>query len=205
MFLSRTIDSFVNRRFLRILKETVLQALFPRVCPVCGEILKLPRRWAKELTEPAYSGTLFPEEIRRLRSILICRDCLAKINYVSGPTCRICSKPIDPDAEDLCDLCIKKSRSFDRGFALLVHDDTAKKILYDLKFRNRRDNADWIGFDMALHFAGQIRRWKPDVLIPVPLHKKRMRERGFNQALLIAESFSFWLEKLYHYRQYQVQ
>ncbi|MBR3308583.1 MAG: ComF family protein [Lachnospiraceae bacterium] len=42
-----------------------------------------------------------------------------------------------------------------------------------------------------------ISEWNAEVMLPVPLHKKRFRERGFNQAQLIAERISFWLSKLF--------
>ena len=189
--------TFFSDAFFSIAKKTALQLLFPRTCPLCGRLLSLPPGWAHALSVRTCSGAPSPDELQTFRSILLCEECQEKIRYVSEPKCRICSRPIEEGEGFLCDQCIKKEHAFSRGSALLVHDDVAKKILYDLKFRNMRDNADWIGFEMAFHMAEQLCLWQPQVLLPVPLHKKRKRERGFNQAALIADHCSFWLEKLF--------
>ena len=111
--------------------------------------------------------------------------------------CRKCSKPLAFENELYCETCQKAKRWFDRGKSLWIHDDSARKIVYDLKFHNKRDNADLIAFEMAVQMESVILRWNAEVILPVPLHKKRLRERGFNQAQLIAERLSFWLSKLF--------
>ena len=179
------------------IKELFLTVLFPKVCPVCGKALSLPRGWSKILTDRSHRSGLSAEEIRRYCSALICKECIRAVSFVADPSCAVCSRPLDQSEEPLCDLCSKKAFSFDRGKALTVHAGAGKKILYDLKFHNMREYADTVGFFLALRFADEIRKWKGEALIPVPLHKKRMRERGFNQAFLIAARTSFWLEKLF--------
>ena len=169
---------------ISLLKEVFTQLLFPRVCPVCGELLTLPSARQKQSIDVYLSG-------------MICKNCRNRLNFLSGPCCAKCSKPLTSEEEIFCDFCRKKKRFFDSGSALLLHDETAKKLIYGLKFRNKRDNAELLGFLMALQFQEVLTLWKADALIPVPLHKKRLRERGFNQAELIAETFSFWLKKLY--------
>lgn len=156
--------------------SVVLQILFPRVCPVCGEIL---HKKLKEADEPPF----------------ICETCRKTLVFLREPGCLKCSRPVE-DEEEYCEECRQKKRAFDRGKALFLHDDAARKILYDLKFQNRRDNADYVGYEMACQFAQTMQRWKIEALVPVPLHKKRLRQRGFNQAETIANALSFWLEKL---------
>ncbi|MBR5931861.1 MAG: ComF family protein [Lachnospiraceae bacterium] len=160
---------------LRKIISVLLQILFPRVCPLCGMIL--PKR-LKEADQPPF----------------ICASCREELSFLSEPGCLKCSRPV-PEEEEYCEECKKKKRYFNRGRALLLHDDNARKILYDLKFQNRRDNADFIGYEMARQFAELSGRWKIEALIPVPLHKRRLRQRGFNQAETIANAFSYWLEK----------
>lgn len=180
------------------LKERLLQLLFPRVCPVCGEILKLPPKWYHVQIFSA-NGQPFGKFIKHCHQILICPACVSKLNPVSEPACAKCSRPLDDPDDFYCDVCAAADHAFDAGAALWAHDDIARKIIYDLKFHNKRDNADLIGFEMALHLKEHLDLWNAEVLIPVPLHKKRLRERGFNQAQLIAEKLSFWLEVLYGY------
>lgn len=105
-----------------------------------------------------------------------------------------CSKPLEDEEEEFCEDCRGRKRQFDQGWGMLLHDDITRKILYDLKFHNRRDNADFVGHAMAGYFADQLKIWNAQALIPVPLHKKRQKRRGYNQAELIAEKMAFWLE-----------
>ena len=217
-------NTYINSRTLQLLRESCLQIMFPRVCPVCGQILKQPPKWNRILLpgqdlrqlrsfspadsfspirrySPSPGVAPIPDEaINYCRSGMICPDCFRTLNYVKEPVCRKCSKPLFEEDEQLCEMCRKSQRFFDAGSALLMHDEPTKKILYDLKFHNHRDNAELIGFETALRKIEEFRLWKPQAIIPVPLHKKRFRERGFNQAQLLSEKISFWLEKLYGYR-----
>lgn len=75
----------------------------------------------------------------------------------------------------------------------MMHDDAAKKILYDLKYSNRRDHADMLAGEAAYRYHGLIEFWHPDVMIPVPLHKTRELKRGFNQAEVLARKLRQYL------------
>lgn len=190
---------FQAREIVLTIKEVFLQLLFPPVCPVCGKILKLPKMGNLLFRAFIFSNihilNITPPS--DFRSFMICDECITKLPYVREPRCICCSRPLEAEDEIYCDICRRRSLFFDGGSALFLHDATAKKIIYDLKFHNLRDNARFLGFEFALRFHDLIFFWKPDVCIPVPLHKKRFRQRSFNQAQLIAEWFSFWIEKLY--------
>ena len=166
------------RLFLKTPRAVLLQLLFPRVCPVCGKILP------KKITqgeEPPF----------------ICSFCEKKLHYPEEPRCLCCSKSVSDPEEEFCEDCRKRKRFFDHGKSLLIHDDYARRILYDLKFGNRRDNADFLGYEMAKQFGDMLSLWNVQALIPVPLHPRRFRQRGYNQAEEIAKKFSYWLEELY--------
>lgn len=188
-------------KYLHLLKELILQLLFPRACPICGELLKLPKGWLSLLSSEGSTSRCihdaFLKSISACRSLFICPECYSSLSFVEEPVCRKCSKPLVFDDEYFCENCQKGNLYFDQGKALWIHDDAARKVVYDLKFQNNRDNADLIGFEMALRMKELVVCWKAEVFIPVPLHKKRLRERDFNQAQLIAEKTSFWLEKLF--------
>ena len=166
-----------QKNILRKAEAAFWQLLFPRVCPVCGQILQ------KKLTE----GNDPP---------FICPSCYGKLQFTGENGCLKCSRPI-PEEEEFCEDCRKRKLFFDQGRALLLHDERARQILYDLKYHNRRDNADFLGYEMAVQMALTLRAWKPDALIPVPLHPRRQRTRGYNQAELIAQALSFWTQQLF--------
>ena len=151
------------------MKEKLVRILYPRVCPVCGEILSL--------SPPAANP-------------YICSGCYSKLKATAGALCCVkCGKVLKEDEEYLCDVCKKRTRYFDEGRSLLLHNDEAKKILYDLKYSDLRDNVDFAGKELASVFAPWVAARRISAVIPVPLHAKRRRERGFNQAELVAARF----------------
>lgn len=158
-------------------KDSALQLLFPRVCPVCKDILTDAER---------AEGNPF-----------LCRYCLKKLQFVSDPVCMKCGAPLPEDAKEYCVNCENRERNYDRGASLLIHDDNARTILYDLKYSGKKENADFLGLEAARDLGPKIIRWQPEVLIPVPLHRKRELERGFNQAALLADKLAENLEALY--------
>ena len=78
----------------------------------------------------------------------------------------------------------------------MLHDDYARKTVYDLKDSAINDNADFIGLEIAYRYGRQIEMWAPDAMIPVPVHPERLKERGFNQAQLIADKIVLYMKKL---------
>lgn len=158
-----------------MITEVILQVLFPRACVVCGKLLVLPRRWYRML----YGEDKAEKE--KIRQAYVCGRCRAIPGICTG------SFNIKAWTGSGIKRCIN-------GFALMPHSDSAKKILYDLKFHDRRVNAEFAGFEMAARLGEHI---EEGVIFPVPLHKSRLRQRGFNQSELIAESFAYWSRRLY--------
>lgn len=158
-------------------KNKILRILYPEVCPVCGEILT--------------------EENRYEENPYICRFCYKKAGFITGPCCLKCSKPLEDETQVLCRDCRERERYFDLGFALLSHDEGAKKVIYGLKFDHKLDNAAFPSLEIALRYGQRLLDLETEVLIPVPLHKSRQRERGYNQARILSEKISEFIEGLY--------
>lgn len=136
--------------------------LFPRRCPVCGEI-----------TEPAGS--------------LICPSCLPKLSLIWQPTCKKCGKEIADSTEEFCESCKKHRRSFEYGLALFHYNEAARHSMAQIKYNNKREYLDFYGAAMAARYGHAFQRMGADCLIPVPIHPSRRRERGFNQAEVLAD------------------
>ncbi len=142
-------------------KETILNVLFPRHCPVCGEIVK------------PLGG-------------LICPACFHKLSFVKQPVCKKCGKEIQDAAEEFCGDCTKRRHAFESGLALMNYDETARRSMAWIKYKNKREYLDFYGAALAARYEKQIRRIHADVLVPVPVHPSRKRARGFNQAEVLA-------------------
>ena len=63
-------------------------------------------------------------------------------------------------------------------------------MIYRFKYGKRREYAEFLGWEMAKYFEDDIRKWKAEALIPVPIHKSRKQQRGYNQAELLAAELS---------------
>ena len=166
----------MKKRYIRKLADAASGLVFPRICPVCGHIL----------TENSIKGSPNP---------YICRKCYEILNFPQNPRCLRCSRPIMNELQEYCRSCERERKHFDQGIALMMHDIAAQKIIYDLKFSNKRDNADMLAFEAVQKCRDMILFWNPDMMIPVPLSRRKERDRGFNQALLLADRLSLYLEE----------
>ena len=96
--------------------------------------------------------------------------------------CLICANSISVN-QFVCGPCLTRTPHFDRTQALFRYEDPIRKMITQLKFHEQLRFAYLCGNLLAQKMQGSAKL--PDVIIPVPLHKKRLRERGFNQALEI--------------------
>jgi ComF family protein len=139
----------------------IQNCLFPPTCLLCGR--------------PGYS------------SRDLCCDCHHDLSR-NAVHCPRCASPMEADTppDCLCGQCIKRLPAFDNVHAPFLFHDAMRYLIHGLKFQRRFENARLLG---AL-FAETIDATTPlpDLLLPVPLHPVRYRERGFNQAIEIAKN-----------------
>lgn len=143
-------------------KDTILNILFPRRCPVCGEIVR-----------PAGG--------------LICLSCLQKLSFIKSPTCKKCGKEIRDEAAELCGDCMAHRHAFEYGLALVNYDEAARDSMAQIKYNNKREYIDFYGAAICARYRRRILRMGVDAVVPVPVHASRRRKRGFNQAELLAD------------------
>ena len=136
--------------------------LFPRRCPVCGDIV-LPV------------------------GELICPGCRKKLSPVKEPRCMKCGKELLREEEEYCFDCLRHPGSFARGYSVFNYTDEASDSMAAVKYKNRREYLDFYGEEAIRRLAEPFSRKRPDCLIPVPVHPKRLRKRGFNQAGVLAD------------------
>jgi len=119
----------------------------------------------------------------------ICASCWADFSLLSGPVCPRCGKPFDsPDAlqyspEHACRDCRTNSPHFDQVLSVGHFEGALREAIHQFKYRPCRS----LGRPLGTWMAGNVRLLEIDLIIPVPLHVKRLRQRGFNQALLLAQ------------------
>ncbi len=109
------------------------------------------------------------------------------VEYVREPACKRCGKPVSDVRAEFCGDCLRQSHVFDQGKALWVYKGDVKRSIYRLKYSNRREYGISYGQEIVRVYGGWIREKGIQIILPIALHKKRLRQRGFNQAEIIAE------------------
>jgi ComF family protein len=115
----------------------------------------------------------------------VCAFCWEAILPITPPVCDICGDPLPTWREASiesarCARCRRRRVAIDRGRAVGVYDGALRQILHAFKYEGRRTIAAPVARLMAQ--AGQQLLATADVVVPVPLHRRRERSRGFNQA-----------------------
>ena len=121
---------------------------------------------------------------------MVCPECVPKIKFILGATCMKCGKPLDGEYEEYCHDCIHKSFDYIRGVAAFSYSKEMKRSMYGFKYNNRREYSKFYAEAICDANSNIIKSWDAEVLIPVPLHPKRQRTRGYNQATVLAKSLS---------------
>lgn len=106
---------------------------------------------------------------------------------VREPVCMKCGKPLSKEEAEYCPDCLRRKHRYEKRRAVFLYDRVMRASISRFKYHNRREYADFYAEELLRAHGRMLRSWQPDALIPVPLHKSRMRKRGFNQAALVAE------------------
>lgn len=148
--------------------ETAIRLLYPPRCPLCDQI----------------------RPIRVSPGSLVCEDCREKLPWAAEPLCMKCGKPVGVPEREFCEDCESAGHLFEQGRAAFTYSGLIRKSVYRMKFQNRRDYLDFYAYAMVLAGEQYLRYWRPEVLVPVPMHWKKRAARGYNQAELLAERIS---------------
>ncbi len=118
----------------------------------------------------------------------ICRS-LGKPECAAEPLCKKCGKPLEEEAREYCLDCERRMPPFVQGCAAFVYRGMEDGI-DRWKNQNRRCYTSFFASEMMRLCAGKMTRWKPEVIVPVPVHPRKRRMRGYNQAELLGEELA---------------
>jgi ComF family protein len=154
---------------MRPLLAPLAELLFPARCLGCGK------------------------QLGSSRPPLLCKDCQTGIAIISPPFCPSCGAP---SATRFCRYCQQHPFAFDRARSVVVYQEPVRSLIHQLKF-----NGSLAGLSSFAALAEEADNaaffQEPDLLLPVPLHIRRLRWRGFNQSLFLAKAcFPAWKEKI---------
>lgn len=127
------------------------------------------------------------------RGDYVCQNCLDKAQRIIAPFCAKCSEPFSGaiDGQFTCANCAHRSLAFDAAVSAYRSRGVVRFIILQLKYNRqlhlRHPVAEWL--QEAMNDARLSQR-RFDLIVPVPLHPARFRERGFNQAEMLANILS---------------
>lgn len=146
----------------------------------------------------SFFATLFPSDCRLCGSPLVnisrlpvCRPCLADVRPITGGVCSVCgervSSPFVPTTgETRCGLCQRLQPPFVKAVAYGSYDRGLRELIHLLKYEQVKPAAVVLGRMLAEAISG-MNSDSTCVVVPVPLHARKLRQRGFNQSELIAQ------------------
>jgi competence protein ComFC len=136
----------------------------------------------------ALADLFFPQRCvgcERRASDLLCRDCFEALPTIGRPVCARCGMPTAFETF-VCDECKGVDFGFESARAPLRYEGVGKEIVHSLKYRGYTAVVERLAAPLMLGALDGGRRY--DAVVPVPLHRSRLRRRGFNQAELLARS-----------------
>ena len=133
--------------------------IYPKTCCFCGKVSE------KEL----------------------CKECAEKVVYITEPRCK-CGKPVRYEEQEYCYDCQKNVHTYEQGRSIWMHKMPVSLSIYQFKYKNRRIYGEFYAKEMFSIYGRLIREWGVEVIIPIPLHRKKKRLRGYNQAEIIARN-----------------
>ncbi len=159
---------------LKKIRRYMTDVFFPRQCPVCKEALP------------------FSADPKLPLSALICRDCICELSFINGPVCKKCGKELSEANQNvgLCNDCQKHIRLFSKNVSVLNYTSIEREILADLKYRGKREYAEPLALIAAMYLEKSQSLPPIDVVVAVPVHKERLKKRGYDQAALLARAIA---------------
>ena len=108
------------------------------------------------------------------------------------PSCLICEDYLN-DELFVCKSCLSNlqlHKNSDPGYiAVFQYNNSIKKLIFELKYNSRPEICEILGKEAARHLSDIFQK-ENSILLPVSLHKKRIKKRGYNQSLYIAKGIS---------------
>lgn len=154
-----------GNRVLRAALQTGLDMIYPARCLSCGVVVDGP--------------------------LGLCGSCWPKTPFIGGTVCDACGVPLPGDSpHDVvhCDECLSAPREWDQGRAVLLYRDLARKLVLGFKHGDKVELAQPAGTWLAQAAEPML---DPDTLIvPIPLHWRRMMKRRYNQSALLAKAMA---------------
>lgn len=115
----------------------------------------------------------------------ICDDCYEHMPFIKEPTCDICGGTLVGKGS-VCIECKNRTMTFDKCYCILEYRDEVRSKIIALKQNGKKHIAETFAYlveDKVMPLLENI-----DIIIPVPIHEERVKERGFNQSEVLCKN-----------------
>lgn len=144
--------------------NSFLAFIFPSYCLICDSPLREDER-------------------------IICGNCWARMEIISDNFCQLCGCPIGP-GRLICDSCRRGGHYFSFNRSLGPFNQRYQILIHSLKYERMTNLTTKLGEKLVFLLRGEPRFAPAQGIVPVPLHPTKLRERGYNQSLLLAREVS---------------
>ena len=141
-----------------------LDLIYPPRCPVCGKV-------------------------KDLKGGKICPACSILLPHPGSNRCMKCSRPV-PEGEEYCRDCLDRTHWFSEGRAVFLYEGIIRRSVLSCKYGGHPRYADFYGAAMTWEAKELFGRFRPDILVPVPMHPDKERRRGFHLTGLLCSRVS---------------
>lgn len=165
--------------------KTIRQVLFPGHCLKCKAII----------------SPLAPDNVKGASCRFedtFCPDCRGSgVKVIQAPMCTFCGSPFDNQnaRNHVCESCLTYPLKLNKVRAHSRYDGILKEAIHLFKYQSELSLAKAFEKMVSEVFKGEYLSQPPDIIMPVPLHKTRLKKRGFNQAYILVRHLDQWFEK----------
>ena len=146
------------------MKKELLDLLYPPRCVLCDRVLE-----------------------RTDRGKGICPACAPSLPWIGKPYCLKCGKPMADERKEYCASCMRREHLYIQGRSVFRYEKQLRASVLRMKFHNRREYLDFFASAMYAYSREFLDKVQPRCVLTVPMHPAKVRERGFDQCLLLGE------------------
>lgn len=154
----------------------ILDIIFPKRCPICDEVMQ--------------------------SSLRICTVCKDFVLQLSDCTCYKCGRRLNDVNKLICENCQRMDFHYERAFSLWSYEGYIRNSIRKFKYNGRCEYAEYYSEEMYAYISKL--NLEISAVVPVPIHRARLSERGYNQAELISKRLAKKLN-IPHYGDYLIR
>ncbi|MFA6282334.1 MAG: ComF family protein [Candidatus Omnitrophota bacterium] len=122
----------------------------------------------------------------------LCKKCVEKIEFLFPPLCKLCSRPFLPNKKPICSKCkTPNALPYEQLICVTAYKEPIATLIHLFKYENYSYLSSTLSELMIKHLTRiGINLSDYDIITPVPMHRAKLRERGYNQSELLAEKIA---------------